>query len=133
MAENKGFTLIELLAVIIILSLLALITSTTVTKILKDSKNEIYGIQLSVIKSTAKTWGLENLDKMPSTSECGYITLLDLKNSGLLDDSIKDFRSNTELGNINIKITSSLNSKDKLVYFYEVDSDDVSECRYLNN
>ena len=52
--NKKGFTLVELLAVIIILSLLALLASTSVSKIVKDSKSDLYDTQINLIKSAYK-------------------------------------------------------------------------------
>jgi len=66
---NNGFTLVELLAVIIILSLLALIASTAVTKIVKDTKEDLYKNQLTLIKSAAENWGAANLLKLPDAGE----------------------------------------------------------------
>ncbi len=86
---KKGFTLVELLGVIIIISLLALLTSTAITKLVKDSKQQISNVQKELIKSSAETWGSDNLDRLPNKGECIYLSVSDLKNEGLLDDSEK--------------------------------------------
>ena len=93
--NRKGFTLIELLAVIIILSLLAVLASTSVTKIVTNSKNELYNTQIKLIKEAAMTWGADNLNKLPSEEgSCKYLNLRDLKRYGLLDSSIINPKTN---------------------------------------
>lgn len=126
--NKKGFTLVELLAVIVILALLALLTSTAVTKLVKDSKNDLSEIQMKSIKSAAESWGAENLSKLPDVGECKYLTLQDLKNSGLLDSNIIDPNTNEEISdNLYIKITTTTNSGKDIVS-YEVNPESVSGC-----
>lgn len=128
---NRGFTLVELLAVIIILSLLVLITSTVVTKVVKDAKRDISSVQKALIESAAKTWGSENIDKLPSEEECIYLTLEDLKNYGLIDSSIIDSNTGKEIPNdTNIKI-SATSSNNMPIYTYEVGSEDIDACTKL--
>ena len=91
--NKKGFTLVELLAVIVILALLALLTSTAVTKLVKDAKNDLSETQMTLIKSAADTWIADNINKLPSSGSCGYLTLEDLKYYGLLDNTILDHKN----------------------------------------
>ncbi len=127
--KNKGFTLIELLSVIVILSLLAILTSTAVTKLVKDSKDDLYQNQLLAIKEAAQTWSADNLSKLPSSGNCIYLTLGDLKDYGLLDSIIIDSRNNNEISDdLKIKISSTKSKYGTLVTDYEVDSQDVSGC-----
>ncbi len=109
---KKGFTLVELLGVIIIISLLALLTSVVVTKLVKDSKEEISNVQKELIKSSAEMWGADNLGKLPDIDECIYLKVSDLKNEGLLDNSEKLD------DNIIVRIKNKLNEngKEKLEY-----------------
>ncbi len=109
---KKGFTLVELLGVIIIISLLALLTSVAVTKLVKDSKQQISNVQKSLIVEAAKIWGADNLGKLPNKGECVYLSVSDLKNEGLLDNSEKLDN------NIIIRIKNELNEngKEKLKY-----------------
>ena len=65
----------ELLAVIIILSLLALLANTSVTKVVKDSKVDLYNIQIENIKLAAESWGADNLYKLPNSGECKYLIM----------------------------------------------------------
>ena len=127
--NNKGFTLVELLAVIIIISLLALLANTSVTKVVRDSKSELYASQIQMIKLAAESWGSENIDKLPDSGQCKYLTLGDLKNYGLLDSSVKNPKTDKEFSNnLNIKITATENKFGKTNISYEVDSNDISEC-----
>ncbi len=127
--RNKGFTLVELLAVIIIIALLSLLTATSITKVVKDSKNELYNNQIELIKSSAETWGADNIDKLPDAGECKYITVLDLKEYGLLDSKIMDSRTNKQISdNTKIKITSSNTGYGTLNTKYEINPSNVGKC-----
>ena len=102
--NKKGFTLVELLAVIIILSLLAVLASTSVTKVIKNSKSDLYDAQLNLIKSAAEAWGSDNINKLPNAGECKYITLSTLKGYGLIDNEIKNPKTNKKFNeNLYIK------------------------------
>ena len=126
---NKGFTLVELLAVIVILSLLAALASTSVTKIVKDSKSDLYDSELVSIKSAAEAWGASNPNKLPDTGYCKYITLKELKESGLLDESIINPKTNKEFDNdMVVKITNKKTVYDTPNIIYEVNSSDISSC-----
>ena len=127
--NNKGFTLVELLAVIIVLSLLALLASTSITNIVKDSKNDLYNTQIEIIKAAAETWGSDNLNKLPDVGECKYLKLSNLKGYGLLETSIINPKTNQEFSNdMYIKISSNLTDYGKLDPIYEVDVTDISAC-----
>ena len=127
--NNKGFTLIELLAVILILSLLALLANTSVTKVVRDSKAELYDSQLKMIEIAAETWGSENIDKLPDSGQCKYFTLGDLKSYGLLDSSVKNPKTDKEFSNdLNIKILATENKYGKTNITYEVDPDNINGC-----
>jgi len=130
--NNKGFTLIELLAVIIILSLLAVLANTSVTKIVKDSKTDLYDIQIENIKLAAESWGSENLYKLPTSGECKILTVGNLKNYGLLDSKLKDPRNNSDIDdNLKIKISSNLSDYGTDIINYEVNSNNIDDCEYI--
>ena len=127
--NNKGFTLVELLAVIVIIALLSLLTVTSITKVVKDSKEDLYNNQIELIKSSAETWGTDNIDKLPEAGECKYITVLDLKEYGLLDSKLMDSRTNKPISdNIKIKITSSNTGYGTLSTKYEINPSSVGGC-----
>ena len=127
--KTSGFTLIELLAVIVILSLLALLASTSVTKLIKESKDDIYNIQLNSIKEAAETWGADNLLNLPSAGECKYLTVGELKEYGLLDENLTDSRNSTAISDdLKIKIMATQSKYGTNVTTYEVDPQSVNEC-----
>ncbi len=127
--NNKGFTLIELLGVIFVLGILALVSTVSITSIVKNSKEDLYETQMSSIKMAAETWGSENIDKLPLDSECKILTVLDLKNYGLLDEELLDPNTNEKISDdLNIKITATINKKGNLHYTYEVNPTDITDC-----
>lgn len=130
--NTKGFTLVELLAVIIILALLTLLASTSVTKLVKDSKEELSSTQIELIKSAAEMWGAENIDKLPSSGQCTYITLGDLKEYGFLDSSIVDATNNQEISNdLKIKIVGTKSEYGKLLLKYETNPENIDGCNRI--
>ena len=131
---KRGFTLIELLAVITILSLLVLITSMTVANLTKESKDELTITQINLIKAAAKTWGADNVTKLPNGNSCSYLLLKDLKEYGLLDTDLKNPKDKENLSDeLKIRIGSKLNSSGKSILTYEVNPSSISGCTYIGN
>ena len=129
---NKGFTLIELLAVIIIISLIGLLSIVSIGKIVGNSKEDLYQSQIILIEKAARSWGAENIDKLPDAGECIYLTLGSLKAYGLLSDNIIDPRDNSKLDdNMKIKISTTANTYGNLVIDYETNVTDVTNCRFM--
>lgn len=134
MKNKNGFTLVELLAVIVILSLLALLTSTAVTKLVKDSKEDLYQTQIELIKASAEAWGADNIYKLPSEGKCAYITVENLKQYGILDSSVVDPRTNEQISDsLKIKISSKTGEYGGIITTYEVDPESVSGCTWAIN
>jgi len=129
--NKKGFTLVELLAVVVILALIATLASTSIINVVKTSKSDLYDAQIELIKEAAKAWGAENLNLLPNSGKCKYITLNDLKEYGLLDKNMKNPNTNKEFENLNIKITSENTKYGTLNIEYIVDSDDVGGCDFV--
>ena len=130
--NKKGFTLVELLAVIVILALLALLTSTAVTKLVKDAKDDLSETQIQLIKSAADTWIAENLNSLPSSGSCSYLTLEDLKYYGLLDNVILDPKNSEEIPNdLKIKITTSASAYGNPVTNSEVNPESIEGCSQI--
>ena len=130
--NKKGFTLVELLAVIVILALLALLTSTAVTKLVKDAKDDLSDTQMTLIKSAADTWIADNLNKLPSSGSCGYLTLEDLKYYGLLDNTILDPKNSEEISNdLKIKITTTTSAYGNPVTNAEVNPESIEGCSQI--
>ena len=130
--NKKGFTLVELLAVIVILALLALLTSTAVTKLVKDAKNDLSETQIQLIKSAADTWIADNINNLPSSGSCGYLTLEDLKYYGLLDNVILDPKNSEEISNdLKIKITTTTSAYGNPVTTAEVNPESIEGCSQI--
>ncbi len=130
---KKGFTLVELLAVIVILSLLALLTSTAITKLLSDAKGDLSNIQKNSIKSAAETWIAANMSQLPKDGECKYLTLKDLKDSGLLDKNVIDSNTSKNISDdLKVKITSNKGEQGNLITKYEVEPESITGCTSAN-
>ena len=129
---NKGFTLVELLAVIIILSLLIALTSTSVTKVVKSSKEDLSSSQIKLIESATKNWGAENMSKLPKDGECKYLTLTNLKEYGYISNDVIDPNTNKKIDeNLKIKISSKIKNN-KNIITYEVDSKEINNCPHAS-
>ena len=86
---KKGFTMIELLGVIVILAILLTVTFTSVSIIIKDSRNSVYKKQLNSILNAAYDWSLKHPNSLPKNKdEIKYIPLLQLQRSGFVDEFI---------------------------------------------
>ena len=89
--NKKGFTLIELLAVIIILGLLAIIVVPNVTDIVNENSDKVYERQIENIIKSAKTWGADNIGKLPNVNnESIKITLGELQQGGYAKSDLKN-------------------------------------------
>ena len=120
--NRKGFTLVELLAVIIILSLLALITGTAVTKMVKDSKDDLSDVQNKLLISAAKTFASEDMSMLPENGECSKITLRALKSEGYIDSKIVDPQTKLPYENELTKavtIRASGTASGRIIYTYD--------------
>ena len=130
--RSSGFTLVELLAVIIVLSLLSLLASTAITKLVTDSKNDLYETQILSIEAAAKEWGSDNLNRLPDAGNCAYITLHDLKVDGLINPNVLDPRTNEAISDdLKIKIISNVSKYGTLNFNYEVNPVNVDGCEYI--
>lgn len=132
--KKKGFTLVELLAVIAIISLLTLVIGIAVTNTLKSSKNKISITQKELIKSGAQTWGADNLKLLPKAGECKYLLLEDLKDYGVLPNSIIDSNNNGEIPNdLQIKITNTIGKYGNEIINYEVEPLSIDGCSHISD
>lgn len=67
---KKGFTLVELMAVIVILSVIMLIATISISKIRKDSAEELLETTIQSIEKSAIVYGQENPDFSDKICEC---------------------------------------------------------------
>jgi len=123
---KKGFTLVELLAVIIILGLVGLIVIPSITKLIKDSRQDLYKNQVRTIEESARKWGVKHIDSLvPNTTI--YVSLTDLINSGYIEqDKIKDPRTNTDMNGCVAISHNSISDKYKYTY-------DERECAEMDD
>lgn len=94
---KKAFTLMELLAVILLLGIIGLIAIPTINKVILGSKQKLYEEQVNEIESSARKWGIENINELPETGKL-YLSLQDLINEGLIQQkSLKDPRTSKDM------------------------------------
>lgn len=83
---KRGFTLIELLAVLVILAILAITITPVVTGILTTAEDDAYNKQVDNLIKAANTWGLKNIDQLPTDGR-KIISLDTLVNDGIIEDN----------------------------------------------
>ncbi len=123
---KKGFTLAELLGVIVILSLIALITVPAITDTLQNYKIKLCNTQLEEIISAAKTWGADNLVKLPSSEgQTKTVSLKTLSDYGYIDAVIQNpvTKENFDLETTTVTIT-----KQGKKFVYTLDEDTTKSC-----
>lgn len=91
--KQKGFTLIELIAVIVILALIALVVFPAINGVLKDSRENAYDSQISIIEKAAKEYYLENYKELPEENGCTYVSIETLISKGYISDEELDEKS----------------------------------------
>ena len=84
---KKGFTLVELLGVIIVLGLIITIVTPVIGGVITSSREKAYESQINVIETSAKEWGVENVDWLPNPGSTKTIELSTLINSGKLQNT----------------------------------------------
>lgn len=85
-----GFTLVELLAVLVILGLLGLIVVPVVDKILKDSREDLYNLQIKNIEDGAKNWAAKNPLTLPENGNSMTKTIAELEEEGFIEVDVKN-------------------------------------------
>lgn len=88
--KSKAFTLVELLGVIVIIALIFILVFPSATKIISESKETIYQIQMNNILKATYDFSLKNTSYLPNKNEKKYITLGELKYEGLIDIDVKN-------------------------------------------
>ena len=107
--KNKGFTLVELMVSIAIMMILAVMLVPAINAIRKSILNNLYDTKVEQILSTSKSWGRENLVRIPQfvsstytgnektcTKDCACILVREFINEGFLAGDSND---KTELRN----------------------------------
>lgn len=124
--KRNGFTLIEVLAVIIILGVVGLIVMPVVTNSLKESKDDLYEVQISNIREASKTWAADNIYTLPTEINGSVIVTLEtLQSEGYIDEGIKNPKTDELFNNTETCVKVSYNGK-KYTYTVLLTAD---ECK----
>ena len=117
---KKGFTLIELLAVLVILGLLGLIVIPVVDKILKDSRNDLYDLQIKNIEDGARSWAAKNPLTLPENGNSTTKTIAELEEEGFIEVDVK----NPKTGEVfcDDSYVTITNTGSGFTYSYDADS-----------
>ncbi len=97
MKNNKGFTLLELLITVFIVGVLVTLAVIGLPAVLKNTKNSAQPVRLSKYVNAQATF-------RTSLGKRRYGTLSELKNAGLLDDSIVRYSGSDQVAIENYKI-----------------------------
>lgn len=124
--KKNGFSLAELIGVVVLLGAILLIIIPAVSKTLKDSKQNLYNDQIENIKQALQVWANDN---KPDVGETYYLTLSQLKQTGLVDIDIKNPINDEYLANdMLLKVIN-----DEGILKYEVlDETGVCKNNYLD-
>lgn len=121
---KKGFTLVELLGIIIILGVIMMIAFPIINKTIKDSKEEAYDMQVKMILESARTWAIDNANRLPDEGTDLKLMVLDLIRDGYIKDLENGVlinpldESKTMDGCVTIEYSSEYNQ-----YIYEYDEE----------
>lgn len=129
--NKKGFTLVELLGVLVLLIIIFMVVYPNVSKVIDSGEDTTYKKQINAILSAAYDWSLGDTSRLPEGSNKTYVTLAELKNSGLVDANITDPKTREPFSNdlvISISYvgfsysTTSNSSKKYGDYLYNIDN-----------
>lgn len=124
--KRNGFTLIEVLTVIIILGVIGLIVMPVVTNSLKESKDDLYEVQISNIREASKTWAADNIYTLPTeTNGSVIVTLETLQSEGYIDEGTKNPKTDELFNTTETCVKVSYNGK-KYTYTVLLTAD---ECK----
>ncbi len=103
--RKNGFTLVEMMTVIIIMITLGIIAVFSITGIVRGSTERLYQLQITSILDASRTYAVENANTLSDNNE---ITLCDLKRSSLLENDLKNPRTEEPFDNsLIVKITKN--------------------------
>ena len=137
---KRGFTLVELLGTLVILSLLILIVFSSVTGIIKSSKNTVYRTQINSILAGTHDYTLKYPSELPKNKgDKKYISLLKLQKMGYVDNLINPKNKETFPLDLVISIEytggnyqyNNKNSKLYGSYLYTVLTTDVNKSNNM--
>lgn len=85
--RRNGFTLVEVVTVIVILITISIIAVFSITGIVRSSTEKLYQLQVENIIDASRTYAVKNSNTLSDNNE---ITLCDLKRSSLLEEDLKN-------------------------------------------
>lgn len=105
---KKGFTLIEVLAVLVILGIITALTYPVITKMIDESKEKAYTVQIDSIKDSARKWAIDNASKL-ATNRYIAVDISELVRLGYItkDENIIDPRNSEHTLNGCVRINYS--------------------------
>lgn len=109
--KNKGFTLVELLAVIAILSIISLIAVPTINNSINASRNKAYESQIKMLQVGAKSWGADNVYKLPAKGATTTVTVGTLKSGGYVDSNATNPKTNKKFADSCVITIRNTNGK----------------------
>jgi len=87
--KKSGFTLIEILAVIVLLGLVAAIVIPLVDKLIRNSVQKAYDVQIALVIESVKNWEVDHPFSLPANNGDEYtITFDELKAGNYLKQDI---------------------------------------------
>ncbi len=116
--RKNGFTLVEMMTVIIIMVTLGIIAVFSITGIVKNSTEKLYQLQITSILDASRTYAVENANTL---SDNNQITLCDLKRSSLLEDDLKNPRTEEPFDN-SLIVDISKNSDGEFEFKFDGES-----------
>lgn len=89
--KRAGFTLVEILAVLVILGVIGLIAIPVVNKVVSNTREKLYDVQINYIANSAELWAAGNVEELPKQEgDSITLTLGQLKQSGAIKEDIKN-------------------------------------------
>lgn len=129
--NRKAFTLVELIAVIILISLVATIAIVPISKIIKDSKSDIYEAQVSQIVLAAQNWVSDHPMELPPYIEAANnkvdLTIDYLIEQEYLEDDVINPNDGEKIKGCS-KVEISLNSDNTESYSYRYRFINLETC-----
>lgn len=122
---KRGFTLIELLAVLVILGLLGMIVIPVVDKLIQDSRNDLYDVQIKNIEDGARSWGAKNPLSLPNKNESIIKTVLELEKEGFIEIDMQNPKTNEPF--CDSSYVTITNTGSGFTYSYDVNSGNCGE------